>query len=217
MRATAGTGRHRGLAVIGALIVTIATMSPAFAGAGAGPSTSTTAPTPSTSTTYTWTTAPPTTVDPVFDGVSTTLGVSDPSEFFPSSTNPPATFVMTVPMTAVTSVEYDFQGPDAGPGETVDESPSTEGGEGVAFRGRGATAGPKDSTPAATQSPSGSTTTTDPARPVSRTQDSAALAAASGPVATESGVSLFWPVVLGLCCLLLVGGPIAVRRLRHSQ
>jgi hypothetical protein len=208
------------LAVIGALIVTIATMSPAFAGAGAGPSTSTTAPIPSTtstsSTSTTSTPAPPTEADPVFEGVSTTLGVSDPSEFYPGSTNPPATFVMTVPMTAVTSVDYDFQAPDPGPGETGEESPSTEGGERVAFRGRSARADSNDSTLSADPSPSGSTTI-DPPHPGPRTQGSAALAAATSPDDTESGVSLFWPVVLGLSCLLLLGGPVVSRRLRHPH
>ena len=60
-------------------------------------------------------------------------------------------------------------------------------------------------------------TTRPTARPASHTQDSAALAAATSPDTTESGASLFWPVILGLCCLLLLGGPVVARRLRHPQ
>ncbi len=224
MRATAaGTRRHHGLAAVGALIVMVASMSPAFAGAGAGPSTSTTAPsspTTSTSTSSTSsssTTPPPTTPDPVYYGVSTTLGVDDPADFFPSSTTtthpsstttstrPPAV-VMTMHATITTTVHYDFGARDPGPQESAEEPSSAAGAERVVFRG-----------PATTESPGASTTTTEPVRPVSRSQDSAALAAATSPDGTRSGVSLFWPVILGLCCLLLLGGPVAARRLRHPH
>ena len=222
MRATAGTRRHPGLAAVGALIVMVASMSPAFAGAGAGPSTSTTAPSSSTTSTSTSststssTTPPPTTPDPVYYGVSSTIGFGDPAAFFPSSTTitppssttttPPPTVVMTMHATITTRIAYDFGARDPGPQESAEEPSSAAGAERVVFRG-----------PATTESPGASTTTTEPVRPVSRSQDSAALAAATSPDGTRSGVSLFWPVILGLCCLLLLGGPVAARRLRHPH
>ena len=209
MRATAArTRRHHGLAAVGALIVMVASMSPAFAGAGAGPSTTTAPNSTSTSSTSTSsTTLPPTTADPVYYGVSTTLGVVDPADFLPSSTTttPPPTVVMTMHATITTTVTYDFDGRGPGPEESVEEPSSTVGAERVVFRG-----------PGTTEPPGASATTTEPVRPVSRAQDSATLAAVTS-ANTESGVSLFWPVILGVCCLLLLGGPVVARRLRHPH
>ncbi len=216
MRATAAvTRRHHGLTGVGVVILMVASMSPAFAGAGAGPSTSTTAPSSSTTSTSTSststststssTTAPPTTDEPVY-AASTTLGVDDPADFLPSSTTttPPRTVVMHVTIT--TSVNYDFGAADPGSQEPAERPTSTVAAERVVFRG-----------PGTTESPGASTTTTEPIGPVSRTQDSATLAAATSPVTTGSGASLFWPLILGVCCLLLLGGPVVARRLRHPH
>ena len=210
MRATAGTGRHHGLAVVvGALIVTVASMGAAFADTPASSTTSSSTLGSTTSIT-TWrpdtfpTAVPPTTTDPSVSP-STTSGT------------------IIVPATITTLVHYPFQPlEETEPGladDSAEQAPSggarpPESAERVAFRGSPATS---DLAPPTEASPPLSTTTTEPARPASQTQDSAALAAASSPVATGSGVSLFWPVVLGLCCLLLLGGPIAARRLRHPQ
>ena len=210
MRATAGTGRHHGLAVaVGALIVMVSFMSAALADA-APPSSTSSSTLGSTTSITSWPTDPVETADP-------------PATNDPSLSPPTTPVTMTIPATITTVMHYPFETFDeTDPPQPEDPAeqarsggtPSLGSAERVAFRSTPATSDPAQPAEA---SPPLSTTTTEAARPASHTQDSAALAAATSPDGTESGVSLFWPVILGLCCLLLLGGPVVARRLRHPQ
>jgi hypothetical protein len=182
---------------------------------------------------------PPTSGEPLPNSEEASPSTTPQPEVLAEQPDPTTDTVTTasVPATVTTMIVFPFATPSTQPlttGTTSPETPTTVsdiepaafnvptpidlvGGAGIGTDGASPSTAPGPGIPSS-QLPDPSTTR--PIGPAVGEQRSApqpvAPRAVDDSTGSEATGSLFWPVVFGVGCILLIGGPIAARRLRRG-